>query len=92
LPYLVLFGAVLCQLVQNFLFVDVALEALPEFAKPDFRSMSPMQQLELLQQQFARSSKMPSFPNVFACLQQLQQLQRLLEGGLCNFRLPVWEG
>jgi hypothetical protein len=41
-----------------------------------------MQQLELLQQQFARSLKMPSFPNVFAALQQLQQLQRLLEGGL----------
>jgi hypothetical protein len=49
-----------------------------------------MQQLELLQQQFARSSEMPSFPNVFACLQQLQQLQRLLEGGPASSEFLSW--
>jgi hypothetical protein len=39
-----------------------------------------LQQLELLQQQFAPSSKTRGFPTVFAILQQLQRLQRLLEG------------
>jgi hypothetical protein len=43
-----------------------------------------LQQLELLQQQFRQSPEMRSFPNVFAPLQQLQQLQRLLEG------IPGW--
>jgi hypothetical protein len=37
----------------------------------------PVQQLELLQQQFLPSSKTPPFPDV---LGDLQQLQRLLEG------------
>jgi hypothetical protein len=42
-------------------------------------SLPIVQQFQLLQLQGTVAAKNPVFPNVFAALQQLQQLQRLLE-------------